>query len=73
MSVFAPDEEGPSRNLLPASLISAWMREAAEKFFLLQPMPAGVTAADGGRPSEMATASLTPEVWKKAAREFFLS
>jgi glycine cleavage system H lipoate-binding protein len=73
MSVFAPDEEGPSRNLLPSSLISTWMREAAEKFFLLQPMPAGVTAADGGRPSEMATASLTPEVWKKAAKEFFLS
>jgi glycine cleavage system H lipoate-binding protein len=73
MSVFAPDEEGPSRNLLPSSLISTWMREAAEKFFLLQPMPAGVTAADGGRPSEMATASLTPEVWKKTAKEFFLS
>jgi glycine cleavage system H protein len=73
MSVFAPDEEGPTRNLLPSSLISAWMHEAAEKFFLLQPMPAGVTAADGGRPSEMATASLAPEVWKKAAKEFFLS
>ena len=73
MSVFAPDEEGPSRNLLPSSLIAAWMREAAEKFFLLQPMPAGLTSADGGRPSEMATASLAPEVWKKAAKEFFLS
>jgi glycine cleavage system H protein len=73
MSVFAPDEEGPSRNLLPVSLVSAWMREAAEKFYLLQPMPAGVTAADGGRPSEMATASLDPQVWKKSAKEFFLS
>jgi glycine cleavage system H protein len=73
MSVFAPDEEGPTRNLLPTSLISAWMREAAEKFYLLQPMPAGATAADGGRPSALATASLPPEVWKKAAREFFLS
>jgi glycine cleavage system H protein len=73
MSVFAPDEEGPSRNLLPSSLLSAWMRDAAEKFFLLQPMPAGVTAADGGRPWELATASLAPEVWKKAAKELFLS
>ncbi|MDR3718335.1 MAG: glycine cleavage system protein H [Bryobacteraceae bacterium] len=73
MSVFAPDEEGPSRNLLPMSLISAWMHEAAEKFYLLQPMPAGATLADGGRPSEMATASMPPEVWKKAAKEFFLS
>jgi glycine cleavage system H lipoate-binding protein len=73
MSVFAPDEEGPSRNLLPTSLISTWMREAAEKFYLLQPMPAGATLADGGRPSEMATASLAPEVWKKAAKEFFLN
>jgi len=73
MSVFAPDEEGPARNLLPVSLISTWMREAAEKFYLLQPMPAGVTAADGGRPSEFATSSLAVEVWKKSAREFFLS
>ena len=73
MSVFAPDEEGPSRNLLPTSLISTWMREAAERFYLLQPMPAGATAADGGRPSELATASLSPEVWKKASKEFFLS
>ncbi len=73
MSVFAPDEEGPTRNLLPTSLIGSWMREAAEKFYLLQPMPAGVTAADGGRPSPLATASLSAEVWKKAAKEFFLS
>ena len=73
MSVFAPDEEGPSRNLLPTSLIATWMREAAEKFYLLQPMPVGATAADGGRPSELATASLAPEVWKKAAKDFFLS
>jgi glycine cleavage system H lipoate-binding protein len=73
MSVFAPDEEGPARNLLPLSLVSTWMREAAEKFYLLQPMPAGVTAADGGRPSEFATASLPVEVWKKYAKEFFLS
>jgi hypothetical protein len=36
-------------------------------------MPAGVTAADGGRPSELATASLSNEVWKKSAKEFFLS
>ena len=73
MSVFAPDEEGPTRNLLPVSLIATWMREAAEKFYLLQPMPAGVTAADGGRPSELATATLSTEVWKKSAKEFFLS
>jgi glycine cleavage system H protein len=73
MTVFAPDEEGPTRNLLPTTLLVAWMREAAEKFYQLQPMPAGATAADGGRPSELATASLPIEMWKKAAREFFLS
>jgi glycine cleavage system H lipoate-binding protein len=73
MSVFAPDEEGPTRNLLPISLIATWMREAADKFYMLQPQPAGATAADGGRPSEFATAAMAPEVWKKAAKEFFLS
>jgi glycine cleavage system H protein len=73
MSVFAPDEEGPGRNLLPMNLLSAWMREAAEKFYQLQAMPAGATAADGGCPSVDATANMTPEVWKKSAKVFFLS
>lgn len=73
MTVFAPDEEGPTRNLLPRNLLSTWMKDAAESFYGLQPQLAGATAADGGRPSKEATANLTPEVWKKAAKTLLLS
>ena len=73
MTVFAPDEEGPSRNLLPTSLLPSWMKDAAEGFFGLQPQVAGATAADGGRPSKDATANLDTESWKKAAKQFLLS
>lgn len=73
MSVFAPDEEGPTRNLLPANLLSSWMKEAAEGFFGLQPQLAGATAADGGRPSKDATANLPVDVWHKAAKQYLLS
>ncbi len=73
MTVFAPDEEGPTRNLLPRNLLSSWMRDAAETFYGLQPQLAGATAADGGRPSKEATAGLSPEEWKKAATSLLLS
>lgn len=73
MTVFSPDEEGPTRNLLPANLVSTWMREAAEAFYNMQPQLAGATAADGGRASKDATAHLTPEQWRKVAGELFLS
>ena len=73
MTVFSPDEESPSRNLLPSALIRSWMAEAAEGFFRLQPGVAGATAADGGRPLKDATAQLPPEAWKKAARDFLLN
>jgi glycine cleavage system H protein len=73
MTVFAPDEEGPSRNLLPANLLKSWMREASDRFFALQPQLAVATAADGGRPMKNATADMDPDTWQKAARSFFLS
>lgn len=73
MNVFSPDEDSPSRNLLPASLVPAWMREAADRLFALQPQFAGATAADGGVPVADVAAVLDTETWKKAAREFFLS
>lgn len=73
MTVFSPDEEGPSRNLLPANLLRSWMREASESFYRLQPQLAGATAADGGRPSKDATAHLSPEQWEKVASELLLS
>lgn len=73
MTVFAPDEEGPTRNLLPRNLISTWMKDAAETFYGLQPQLAGATAADGGRPSKEATATLSHEEWKAAAKSLLLS
>jgi glycine cleavage system H protein len=73
MNVFTPDEESPSRNLLPANLVPVWMREAADRLFAIQPQLAGATAADGGVPVTDPAAALDAETWKKASREFFLS
>jgi glycine cleavage system H protein len=73
MTVYSPDEEGPSRNLLPLHLLKSWMTEAAEGFYRLVPNPAGVTAADGGVPSKDATTGMSIDDWKKAAREFLLN
>jgi len=73
MTVFSPDEESPTRNLLPSSLIPAWIRESAETFYRFQPQLAGATAADGGRASKDATAALPLEKWKEAARALLLS
>lgn len=72
MTVFAPDEEGPSRNLLPTNLVASWMREAVDRLFQLQPQLAGVTAADGGVPVADPATAMDSATWKKAAHEFFL-
>ncbi len=73
MTVFSPDEEGPSRNLLPANLLRSWMNDASQAFYRLQPQLAGATAADGGRASKDATANLAPEDWKRIASELLMS
>lgn len=73
MNVFSPDEDSPTRNLLPANLVPAWMREAADRLFSLQPQLAGATAADGGELIADPAAALDAETWKKAGTEFFLS
>lgn len=73
MTVFAPDEEGPSRNLLPINLLKGWMRDASDRFYALQPQLAGATAADGGRPMKNATAALDGAKWEEASKELFLS
>jgi glycine cleavage system H protein len=73
MNVFSPDEDSPTRNLLPVNLVRSWMQEAADRFFALQPQLAGATAADGGEPVADPAAALDAKTWKKAAEEFFLS
>jgi len=73
MTVFAPDEEGPTRNLLPANLVGQWMKTACEAFYRLQPQLSLSTAADGGLAHKDATAGMTPEEWKRVGQELFLS
>jgi glycine cleavage system H protein len=72
MTVFAPDEEGPTRNLLAANLLRSWMKDAADALYGMQPQLAGVTAADGGRVSKDATANMTADEWKQAAHDLLL-
>jgi glycine cleavage system H lipoate-binding protein len=71
--VHVPDEENTARNLLPANLVSNWMRSAAEALYARQPQFAGATAADGGRPVEDLTAAMPGVEWRKLAGEFFLT
>lgn len=73
MTVYAPDEEGPSRNLLPANLVASWMRGAAEAFYRFQPQFHAATAADGGLAHKDATAAMPAEQWQKAGQELFLN
>ena len=73
MTVQVPDEEGTARNLIPKSLLTSWMREAAERLYARQGALAGAVAADGGRPVEDIGAVLPAEDWKKLTAEFFLT
>ncbi len=72
MTVFAPDDESPTRNLLPTNLVANWMREAADRLFAMQPQLAGATAADGGEPVQEPALALDAKTWSQAGREFFL-
>jgi glycine cleavage system H protein len=73
LSLHVPDEESTSRNLVPASLVSQWMRDAVERLYSRQPALAGAVAADGGRPSDDILGSLPGQNWREVASEFFLT
>ncbi len=73
LMVHAPDEETVSRNLVPASMVRSWMRDAVERLYGLQPQLAGAVAADGGRPAEDLLAALPDASWKDVTAEFFLT
>lgn len=47
MTVSVPDEENGNRNLLPASVVSAWMRESIEKLKAAQAGQPNVQAGEG--------------------------
>jgi len=70
--VFAPDEDGPARNLLPANLVRSWMRQSMEHLYELQPQFAGATAADGGVPVENLAAVLPHLPAEQLEKEFFI-
>lgn len=73
VSVFSPDEDGPSRNLLPKNMVSSWLHDAAGRLYAMQPAPAGATAADGGVPVHDASAALAAVPLATLGKEFFLS
>jgi glycine cleavage system H protein len=73
VSVHVPDEENTTRNLIPKSLVSEWMRDAVERLYSRQPALAGAVAADGGRPAEDLLAALPNHDWKEVTAEFFLT
>lgn len=73
MTVSVPDEESVSKNLLPQSLVKAWMRDSVEKLYGLQPRLAGAVAADGGRPADDLLSGLADSSWKELTAGFFLT
>ena len=72
LTVSVPDEESVSKNLLPRSLVPAWMRESVERLYRRQPSLAGAVAADGGRPADDLLSTLPDTSWREVTGEFFL-
>src|SRR5215469_795941 len=72
-TVNVPDEESTTRNLVPKSLISNWMRDAVGRLYGLQPALAGAVAPDGGRPADDLLAGIPDANWKKITAEFLLT
>jgi glycine cleavage system H protein len=70
--VYSPDEEGPSRNLLPANLLRPWLRGSLDRLFAMQPQLAGATAADGGLPVDNIHEALKNVPAARINEEFFL-
>lgn len=73
LTVHVPDEESTTRNLLPKSMVSAWMRQSVEKLYGFQPQLAGLAAADGGRPVSDLLEDVPDAEWKAIAADFFLT
>jgi glycine cleavage system H protein len=71
--VNVPDEESVSRNLVPPGLAPAWMRDAVNRLYALQPQLAGAVAADGGRPAGDLLAGIAGVSWRQVAGELFLT
>ena len=72
VTVYSPDEDTVSRNLIPHGMVRDWMREAVGRLYARQPQLAGAVAADGGRPAEDLFSALSDACWKDLTQEFFL-
>jgi glycine cleavage system H protein len=72
-TIQVPDEDNTSRNMVPATMLTSWMRNAVERLYACQPQLAGAVAADGGRPAEDILADLPNVNWHEVTAEFFLS
>jgi glycine cleavage system H protein len=73
MTVHVPDEEGTWRNLLPANMVTNWMKDAVTRLYARQPAFAGAVAADGGRPVDDLLAGIPGAEWHRITAEFFLT
>jgi hypothetical protein len=54
-------------------MVAAWMRDAVNRLYAIQPQLAGAAAADGGRPVNDLLAGIPGVSWTAVTREFFLS
>jgi glycine cleavage system H protein len=73
LTVQVPDEESTARNLIPKSLVRAWMRAAVERIYSMQPQLAGAAAAEAGAPAEDLLEGLPEASWSAVTREIFLT
>ncbi len=73
MTVHVPDEESTNRNLIPGPLVRAWMRDAVERLYAIQPQLAGAAAAEGGPPVDDLLEGVPEVSWSAATAEFFLT
>ncbi|MCL4402979.1 MAG: glycine cleavage system protein H, partial [Acidobacteria bacterium] len=48
MTLYVPDEETTTRNMVPKPMVARWMQEAVERLYARQKQLAGAVAADGG-------------------------
>lgn len=72
MTVFSPDEDTTSRNLMPANLVAGWMRDTVARFYAAQPQFAGAVAADGGEPVDDLCEAIPNADWHALTEEYFL-
>jgi len=72
VSLRVYDETSPWRNLMPASLVATWMKDAITRLYAKQSSLVAL-AADGGTPVDDLLAGVPGAEWEKITKEFFLA